>query len=189
MELSSRITDDERQTALKRLASSRDRLMASIAGVSEEQARFKPSPERWSILEYVDHLSRADAGIVASIQKALTEPAQPELMEAVRKKDRGFSGPFKAPPRGVNQAPANTIPRDVHPTLAVAGAEFENQRALTIAFARDTQAELRSHFFAHSVFGPLDCYQWLMSCAVHAELHSDHIEELKAVRQNRIVET
>lgn len=40
----------ERQTAQA------DRILALVAGVSEEQARWKPDPESWSILEVICHL-------------------------------------------------------------------------------------------------------------------------------------
>jgi hypothetical protein len=42
--------------AVERLARGRDTLRALAANVTDEQARWKPAPDRWSILEVVCHL-------------------------------------------------------------------------------------------------------------------------------------
>jgi hypothetical protein len=58
-------------------------------------------------------------------------------------------------------------------------AEFRARRAQTIEFAESTQADLRSHFFAHITFGDLDCYQWLVAMGQHTLRHVAQIEEIK----------
>ena len=47
-------------------------------------------------------------------------------------------------------------------------AQFRSTRAKTVAFANQTDAALRDHFFAHIAFGDLDCYQWLVVLGQHA---------------------
>ncbi len=59
-------------------------------------------------------------------------------------------------------------------------AEFHTRRAETVEFAESTQADLRSHFFAHVTFGDLDCYQWLVVMGQHTLRHVAQIEEIKA---------
>lgn len=44
------------QTCIGRLERNAQVFVALIDGVSDEQARWKPSPDRWSILEVVSHL-------------------------------------------------------------------------------------------------------------------------------------
>ena len=41
----------------ERLRANADVFAAQVAGVGEEQARWKPGPEQWSILEVVNHLA------------------------------------------------------------------------------------------------------------------------------------
>ncbi len=41
----------------RQLAINRDRIAALARGIPEEQARWKPDPETWSILEVVNHLA------------------------------------------------------------------------------------------------------------------------------------
>src|SRR5437763_5185113 len=100
-----KITDQERQAAIERLESSRDKLRASIAGLSEQQAVFKPSPERWSILQLVEHLATSDPGLMALIRGALASTPQPELMAQAQKHDHRFHGELKPFPRGLNKVP------------------------------------------------------------------------------------
>jgi hypothetical protein len=180
MELDARITTAERQTAVDRLTSSRDLLLRSAAGVSDAQAVFTPEPGRWSILQLVEHLAISDVGLLRRIRRALDEPAQPGLMQEVRQKDRRFTGEFKPLPRGVNKAPVDLLPTGQYGCLAAAAAAFAKNRGVTLDFARETDDELRSHFAPHTLLGPMDCYQWLMACALHVESHVLQMEALKA---------
>jgi hypothetical protein len=179
-----KITEQERSAAIARLESSRDRLLAVLEGVTDEQAAFKPSPERWSILQLVEHLATSDPGLLALIRKALESPAQPELMEQARRHDHRFLGELKPLPRGVNKAPEALKPQGRYSALADAIAAFERQREATIAYARATEDDLRDHFSPHSVLGPMDCFQWLIACAVHVESHTLQIEELKSATRS-----
>jgi hypothetical protein len=61
------ITDREREAALALLARSRTAVLNAVAGVTEGQARWKPMPERWSILEYIEHLAVSDDVLVALV--------------------------------------------------------------------------------------------------------------------------
>jgi len=174
-----KITDQERQAAIARLESSRDRLLAAISGVSEEQAAFKPSPERWSILQLVEHLATSDPGLLALIRRALESAPQPELVEQTRRHDHRFLGELRPLPRGVNKAPDHLQPKAVYASLAEAMAAFLKEREITLAYARATDDDLRDHFAAHPVLGQMDGYQWLVACALHVESHALQIEELK----------
>jgi len=174
-----KITDQERQTAIARLESSRDKLLAALEDVSEELALWTPAPERWSILQLVEHLATSDPGLMKLIRQALASPAQPELVEQVHKHDHRFVGELKPFPRGVNKAPEFLKPRALYPRLGDAVEAFLRAREETIDYARSTEDELRDHFAPHSVLGPMDGYQWLIACAVHVESHTLQIEELK----------
>jgi uncharacterized damage-inducible protein DinB len=175
-----KITDHERQAAIARLESSRDKLLATIAGISDEQAAFKPMPERWSILQLVEHLATSDPGLMGLIRRALAGAPQPELMEQAQKHDHRFHGELKPFPRGLNKAPENLQPKSVYASLTDAAAAFERAREATIAYARSTDDDLRSHFAPHPLAGPMDAYQWLLACAIHVESHVLQIEELKS---------
>ena len=56
------LTDQERQKAIHVLTKTRQTLLDAVDGVTESQARWKPAPDRWCILEYVEHLAVSDDG-------------------------------------------------------------------------------------------------------------------------------
>jgi hypothetical protein len=173
------ITDSERQKALDLLLRSRQALLEAVEGVTEQQARWKPAPERWSILEYVEHLAVSDDALVELVERSLQSPARPETDEQRRAREQKIR---ETPmPRGVNQAPEMLKPSARFASLADAKVEFLAARDRTLKFARETQKDLRSHFAPHNVLGPLDGYQWLVGNARHAESHAGHIREIRSL--------
>lgn len=172
------ITDTERQKALDLLTRSRQALLDAVDGVTEPQARWKPSPERWSILEYVEHLAVSDDALVELVERALQSPARPETDDQRRAREQKIR---ETPmPRGVNNAPNALKPSARFASLSEALAGFLAARERTLEYARTTQEDLRSHFAPHNVLGPLDGYQWLVGNARHAESHAGHIREIRS---------
>jgi len=172
------ITDQEREKALGLLARSRQTLLDAVEGVTEGQASWKPAADRWSILEYVEHLAVSDDGLIALIKRSLATPARPETEDQRRAREAKIRD--TPVPRGANHAPEMLRPNQRFASLSEAMAAFLAARERTILYARSTQDDLRSHFSEHSVLGPLDGYQWLVGNARHAETHAGHIRELRA---------
>jgi hypothetical protein len=171
------LTDLEREKALGLLNRSRQTLLDAVHGVTDEEARWKPEPDRWSILEYVEHLAVSDDELIALIKRSLATPARPETEAERRERETKIR---ETPvPRGANHAPQMLRPHDRFATLSAAVAAFLAARERSIEYARSTQDDLRSHFTDHSVLGPLDGYQWLVGNARHAETHAAHIRELR----------
>jgi hypothetical protein len=171
------LTDLEREKALGLLNRSRQTLLDAVHGVTDEEARWKPEPDRWSILEYMEHLAVSDDELIALIQRSLATPARPETETERRERETKIR---ETPvPRGANHAPQMLRPQDRFATLSEAVAAFLAARERSIEYARSTRDDLRSHFTDHSVLGPLDGYQWLVGNARHAETHAAHIRELR----------
>ncbi len=175
------LTDLERTKAIGLLTRSRQTLLDAVDGVTEEQARWKPAADRWSILEYVEHLAISDDELVAMIRRSLSTPARPETEDERRQREETIR---QTPvPRGANRAPENLVPQARFNSLAEAVQAFLAARERTMTFARTTQDDLRSHFVQHSVLGPLDGYQWLMGNGRHAETHAAHIREIRGLEE------
>ena len=171
------ITDIERQKALDLLIRSRQTLLEAVQGVTEQQARWKPAPERWSILEYVEHLAVSDDALVALVERSLQSPSRPETDIERRAREQKIRETLM--PRGANRAPDMLKPNARFGSLAEALAAFREARQRTMEFTRNTQEDPRSHFAPHTVLGPLDGYQWLVGNARHAESHAGHIREIR----------
>jgi hypothetical protein len=173
------LTEAERQAALAVLAQSERTVLDAVAGVTAEQARWKPFPERWSILEYVEHLAVSDDALTGLVRRILQTPPHTETAEERAAREEKIR--TTKVERGVNQAPERLRPTGRFSTLDEAVAAFRAARARTLEYARTTTADLRLHFAPHPVFGPLDGYQWLVGNARHAELHAGHIRELRGM--------
>src|SRR5260370_40869278 len=138
------LTDPERQKGTHVLPKTRQILLDAVDGVTENQARWKPSPDRWSILEYTEHLAVSDDGLVALVQKSLQTPAKTETADERRERENKIRAtPI---PRGLNKAPHTLRPSGRFASLAEALAAFRAASERTMQDAATTQDDLRSHF-------------------------------------------
>lgn len=173
------ITDREREAALALLARSRTAVLNAVEGVTEDQARWKPMPERWSILEYIEHPAVSDDALVGLVKRSLESPAHTETEDERRAREQKIR---ETPiPRGVNRAPEGLKPVARFDSLKEAVAAFLAARERTIEYATSTTEDLRRHFAPHPVLGTLDAYQWLCGNARHAETHAAHVVEIRGM--------
>ena len=174
------MTPEERDAALKLFQTTHDNFLKSIAGLSEKQWKFKPAPDRWSVAEVAEHITVSETTIMGLIQHPLMQsPAAPEKRELVKGKDQLILE--KVPDRSHKaQAPEMLRPTGRWATEVDLTKAFEDARKANMEYVRTTNDDLRDHFFAHPVFGPLDGYQWLLLLATHSARHTAQIEEVKA---------
>jgi hypothetical protein len=169
---------EEREFVVGELVASEARLLELVRGLTEEQWRFREAPERWSIAEVLEHLVVWESFMLGAVRGALEGPAEPEKQAVVAGKDPlvlGLATSRDKPLKSREAAQPAGRWSDFDEMLA----EFRARRAQTIEFAERTQADLRSHFFAHVAFGDLDCYQWLMAMGQHTLRHVGQIEEIR----------
>ena len=161
---------------------SETRLLAMVYGLTKEQWRFREAPERWSIAENVEHLVLFERFIRDAVERALTgDAANEERRAEVRAKTPLVAELAKARDQQRFTARAVTTPTGRRTDFDAMVAEFSRERAQTISFTRQAAtADLRGHFFAHTVFGDLDAYQWLMLLATHVDRHILQIKQVKA---------
>jgi hypothetical protein len=169
----------ERQLLLDQLAASEARLLELLDGLTPEQWNFRETPERWSIAENVEHLILFENFITGRIAEAIGKSAEPDKKTQAAAKDPLVLGIAEARHVKFN---AREV---VRPTGKWAKGseliiELRKARARTSAFATETQAELRDHFFPHIAFGDLDCYQWLVVLGQHTGRHALQIAQIKA---------
>ncbi len=155
----------------------RQTVIDAVSGITENQARWAPSPERWSILGYLEHLAVSDDALVGLVKRTLETPAEPETAEERAEREAALRGSH--PPRGANKAPETLQPAGRFQTVQEALAAFLAARERTLEYARNTQDDLRSHFTRHPVYGKMDAYQWLAGNARHANSHCEHIREIR----------
>jgi hypothetical protein len=167
-------SQQEKNELLQRLDGGREHLLTAVAGLTEPQANFKPSPEAWSVSGIVEHLANVEDFVVMRIEKMVSEPDAGNYKDSDvalfdRVADR--SAKFQAPER-------------VHPTGKSLASSLERLEATRAKIAGMIQSapdgHFRKHSMPHPVFGPLDGHQWLVAAAGHCLRHTQQILETKA---------
>jgi hypothetical protein len=171
------LTPQERDTLLKHLDQTRQAFLASIAGVSEAQWKFKAAPDRWSIAEVAEHIAVSETTILQLVtDRVLKSPAAPrdpnavsdaKLLEGLLDRTSKF------------QAPEMLRPASRWATRDALAKDFAAAREKTAAYVRSTTDDLHGHSAPHPVFKTLDGYQWILLLSGHAARHTAQIEEVK----------
>ena len=78
------------------LDESHKEFLAAIDGLSEEQWKWKPAPNRWSVGETAEHIVLAEASLFANVQKAVASPANPEYKNRCRKEGKSLRIPGRS---------------------------------------------------------------------------------------------
>ena len=172
-------TQGERDRAMSYLHSTRKQFLDVVAAATPEQWKYKPAGGGWSIAEIAEHLAVTEGTVTASIEKALREPATPEKKAGAAEKDNLVMKAVPDRSRRV-QAPEAVTPRGRWTTREAVAAEFKLRRDHTIEFIEKTPADLRSHMAPHPILKWLDCYQWTLFLAAHADRHVQQIQEVMA---------
>ncbi len=158
------------------LASSEARLRELTNGLTPEQWHFREAPELWSVADNLEHLALFEGFILGKINEALALPPEPSKKAAAIPKESLVLDLANTRDRKL-QAREAVRPTGRWSDPAVLLNQLHEARSRTIAFAAETEADLRSHFFAHIAFGDIDCCQWLIVLAQHSFRHAQQIEE------------
>jgi hypothetical protein len=127
-----------------------------LEGVSESQARFRPSPGEWCIadvLRHVDASMRGTARLIVALgagKNVSAKMANPPIDEAPKT--------LAELRRGVAQS-------------------FDEVRAAVAAIPDGAASSATAY---HPFFGDLNCKEWAAFVYVHARDHADQIEKVKA---------
>lgn len=140
-------------------------LLAALEGVSDEQARWKPAPDQWSILEVMDHIVTVK-NFMGALGRSLSQGAWPPGLTAAWQEERVQDGA--------------TVVR--HATLAEARAAEQAAHDSLISFVRTITPDMNTDkMFAHFLFGEMNCRHWAMFQRIHDYDHVPTIAKIKAL--------
>ena len=145
--------------AIDQIAATPEILRLMMAPVSEEQSRWKPAPDRWSIAEILAHLSHIEghyfrAGVEAMLSK--NDPA----VEPYDQKEWDAEGAY----------------RDREPEESF--AHFEEQRENNVMFLREMEPRSVLRAGRHPEVGKVTVADYLNEWALHDLGHVRQIAEL-----------
>jgi len=164
----------DRERTLLNLRATRDAFQAAVSGLSEQQARFKPSAERWSIEDIVEHVAVAEHGMyrfISDLHEVSTDPHTTESAASLARSSDRKTMPLPAPQR--------VLPTRRFDSLHAALGKFLENRARTIEFVENCTDDLRLRLIQHPL-GLMNGQDCLTVLTHHPARHIDQINELKA---------
>lgn len=164
----------DRNQMLKMLAESRDALCSAAANVTEEQARIRTAPDKWSVLDCVEHVAITEHFMFTTIVTK-SVPAPPS---GDRTREELF---LRQIPNRANKikAPERAYPTGRFPTLAAALDQFSQNRARTIDYVEHSGLDFRAHTAPHIIFGTITVQEMLLVIALHPARHAAQILEVR----------
>ena len=174
------MTAEDRAKVIKLLNESQKQTFDLMEGLSEEQLKFKPAPEKWSVLEVAEHISLAEGAMFGAVEGALAAKENPEWETKTKGKTEFLERVL--PNRTMKaKAPESIVPSGKLTRDEVV-AKLKESRAKTLKFAEETKLPLKSHTMDHPfpAIGTLNAYQWLTLIPLHNIRHNKQIEEVKA---------
>ena len=165
---------------IKQVADERARLIDLVAGLSSEQASYKPTPETWSVNEKLEHLVLAEVSGVSKIWSAA---------EGVRSGKPVWVGEHTNRGSSIEQVIARTWkPREIAPPIAT--PHIGGPLSYWLEYLRTAQQllnrlepilaglDLESILFPHFISGPLDAGQRIAFLRFHMMRHRVQIESM-----------
>src|SRR6266545_4531348 len=78
------VEQGERDRAMSHLHATRKVFLDSVAGLSDAQWNFKPSPDRWSVAECAEHIAVSEDSIFDLLRQTVKSPAAPGKQPSVK---------------------------------------------------------------------------------------------------------
>lgn len=172
------VTDQERAYTIDSLNVTKDALHQSLAGLSDAQLTYKPSLDRWSIAECVEHIALVEKRILYAIQASMDAPAEPEKRAEIKVSDVDVIKAVRSRATRLS-APDPVVPTGRFDDTATALAAFDAHRTAAVSYVVTVSGDLRTHYFTHFMLGQLDAYQAVLLMSAHCERHRKQIEEIK----------
>lgn len=172
------MSDTERAYLLEQLEQSRQGVLASIDGLSQEQWTFKPAPNVWSVQECAEHIVLAESYIFNGAQQLLKTAAVPRPEKSNAQVDHGIVAGVQDRSNKVT-APEPLVPARKFATPGDAAKAFTEARDKTIAYVKSTDDDLRTHV-GDSPAGKIDVYQFMLLLSSHSARHTAQIREVQA---------
>lgn len=165
----------ERNEIVENLERSRQEFIAALAGLTESQANARPDPERWSVLDCVEHVTTVEERFQGWLNAAKKLDA-PRIDKA---KEAGLLA--RVPDRSTRvKAPEAVVPAGRFTTLEQALEQFNAGRTRSIQFAEDRCDDLYCLASEHPRFGPVNGVELLIIIAGHSRRHAEQIREARA---------
>ena len=148
-------------------------LTTELGGLTPAQLRYRSTPERWTIMDVVEHLAVAEPQYWQQLRKSLERPAvqgyKPEATDA----DILWYGIDRSRRQKTGEA---RVPSGKFADVKDSFGAFRTLRGTMLELAKGTGEDLRGRAL---IDGNMDVYQWFLMISSHAQRHVLQIREIK----------
>lgn len=157
-----------------------ERCLAIVLEVTKDggaECAVRRDPNKWSVAEIVEHLTRAYSGTAKGFERCVEKGAPLATPATFKQRVQQFAlinlGMF---PEG-RQAPKHIIPTGELDLNAVVGAVRRDLARLDESAAKARQALGPGKMLDHPILGALTVDQWLRFHVVHTQHHAKQITQ------------
>jgi len=173
------MTKEERDYAVEHLKSSANEMKKALKGLTEEQLKFRPNAESWSIEECVKHIMLSEENIWNGFVEApMANDPDPSRRSEVKMTDEQITGMMGNRSQKVKTfgpfEPGNRT-EDVKSTID----DFKTLRGEHLEWTKNTDEDLRNRY-AETPFGVIDSYQAIIFMSSHTSRHVMQMKEIMA---------
>lgn len=155
----------------------REKLLVAVNGLTDEELNVKPSVDKWSIKQILEHLYLIEGGIIKTIQLELQTGNHKET--SLKPIESSIDRSIKV------KAPNFAQPSDDFKTLKALKIKLSATHDLLKKITDTTPLEqLEKRAYSHPVFGELSLKQWIPFIGYHELRHVEQIEEVKDFLKN-----
>jgi hypothetical protein len=178
-ETTPKLTIVERDNMKDILNASLAKFNNSVEHLTDAQLNFRPSKDKWSIAECIEHITLAEMEFPKILEKEKQKPSNPERRSKIKIKDEDIR-PKMTSKTWKAKSPEIFKPSNTFANVKEAITVFQNQRNQTIHYVLSTKDDLRNRYWKHPLTGHIDLYQTLLLMSAHVERHVAQIENIKS---------
>ena len=168
------------QKLIQEVATARTLFLSDVSDITEKDARWKPDPDAWNIIEITEHLFWAEQGAIVGMWKtlhAIREGSIERNYESVHK-NMPIEQIIEITWQPKEKVPPVAAPRMGGP-LAFWKVSFNSLQELLESFGQDLKEdELRLQAHPHPISGQLDFQQRIEFLRFHINRHRDQVSEI-----------
>jgi hypothetical protein len=162
----------DHEELLAKLHLGRGDLLASVEGLTNEQAALRPAGGGWSALECLEHVATVETLLLRRLQTQSSDV--PEELGRERESElyaRISTRSYKV------QAPELAYPKGRFMAVEDAVGAFLDARERTLRWLAASDADLRRLAVEHPALGLASAYEFILIMAAHPARHAAQIQE------------
>lgn len=173
------LSKKEKKVAVSYLEETRDDLIATVKGLSEDQFNFKPADNKWSVKECLQHIANSEGGLWQMCEGMIKAAPNPEKRSEIKVTDEQVIKMISDRSYKANAPPELLPAKSPYSTALDALNGFKSAREKLIKYVKTTKDDMRNHV-SDTPIGAVDAYQMLLFIGGHSNRHTQQIAEVLA---------